>query len=118
MLQAVVAIPAELEVAPNPLILSHATPTAELVLSGPHVLSWTASTDQAWELVSPSSGVLPASPTVTLDIENMPASDQSAQVLFEASGDVLNRAVTVTLSAQGFRHLSPDVPEGALHSID
>jgi hypothetical protein len=97
MAQAAEALPAGLTAVPDNLILSSSASSAEVVLTGPYVLSWTASSDVSWIEVTPSSGDLPANPTVTVRPELAPASGSGGVVTFSATGDGMNFSTTVSV---------------------
>ena len=101
MLQAAVSLPAALEVTPGELALSAANPTAEVLLEGPHVLTWFATVDVPWLEVRPSAGSLPASVTVNLVADAVPPGPQATLLTFDASGDGMSWAASVTVSAEG-----------------
>ena len=113
MLQASVASPAELAVAPETLRLADdpGNPSARAAvaeLRGPHVLSWTASTDSPWLAVTPGAGALPAQATVSLIAEVFPGGTQTGRVTFTAtSGDGLSSSAVVVVSAE---RVSPPHP--------
>ncbi len=97
MQQAVMAQPAALLVTPERLSLSLARPVAELSLSGPHVMEWTATPEVPWLQVSPASGTLPAEVTVRL----LGKSGAPGTVRFDASGGGMSFSVTVDSSVEG-----------------
>ena len=87
MLQAAEAVPASLTVAPEEMLLTPMSPTAELTLEGPHVIEWTATTDVPWLEVNPVAGTLPSTLTVILRDELRHPMDTSATVSIDAAGD-------------------------------
>lgn len=92
MVQAAYAQPAGLTVEPAATSLTvepyqTSEPSATVQLRGPHVMSWTARSDADWSRVVPASGVLPASPTLTVDLAHLPAGDSTAHISFTAEGD-------------------------------
>lgn len=99
MLQAAVAAPAALEVAPTQLALGPTSPSAQLALEGPHVLSWTATPEVAWLQVAPASGSLPA--TATISLVGTPAASQTGVVRIDASGSGIQTTVNVAVTTQG-----------------
>ena len=103
MLQATEALPAGLTAAPDHLVLSSTGSGAEVVLTGPHVLSWTASSDVSWIEVTPSSGNLPAAPTLTVRRELRPRLETGGVVTFSATGDGMDFSATVNVRV-GARH--------------
>ncbi len=98
-LQAAVALPAALAVTPRPLTLS-AGGSAALTLEGPHVLTWTATSDVDWLQVEPSSGTLPASPTVSLAPGRGPVGAAAGTLRIEATGDGMTFAQSVQVAVQ------------------
>ncbi len=112
MLQAIVASPAGLTAAPGNLVLSLSGKEAEVVLSGPHVLSWTASSDVSWIEVTPSSGSLPATPALTVRPELVLRSETEGVVTFSATGDGMDFSATVSVKVgarlrRGARRVCP-----------
>lgn len=112
MLQAIVASPAGMTAAPDNLVLSSTGNGAEVVLTGPHVLSWMASSDVSWIEVTPVSGSLPATPTLTVRPELAPRSEAEGVVNFSATGDGMDfsTSVSVKLGARlrrGGRRVAP-----------
>ena len=104
MLQATEALPAGLTAAPDHLVLSSSGSSgAEVVLTGPHVLSWTASSDVSWIEVTPSSGNLPATPILTVRPEQRPWVENEGVVTFSATGDGMEFSATVSVTV-GARH--------------
>jgi hypothetical protein len=103
MLQATEALPAGLTAAPDHLVLSSTGSGAEVVLTGPHVLSWTASSDVSWIEVTPSSGNLPATPILTVRPEQRPRVENEGVVTFSATGDGMEFSATVSVTV-GARH--------------
>jgi len=89
--------------APDHLVLSSTGSGAEVVLTGPHVLSWTASSDVSWIEVTPSSGNLPAAPTLTVRRELRPRLETGGVVTFSATGDGMDFSATVNVRV-GARH--------------
>lgn len=101
MLQAAVSVPAALEVTPGEVTLSASNPTAEVLLEGPHVLTWGTTVTVPWLEVRPSAGHLPASVTVNLVADAVPPGQQTTLLTFDASGDGMSWAASVTVSAEG-----------------
>jgi hypothetical protein len=85
--QATETAAASLTVKPNELMVTPASPAADLVLSGPHVLQWTATTDVPWLEVEPASGTLPSTATALLRPALRDPAQTSATVSIEATGD-------------------------------
>ncbi len=98
-LQAAVALPATLAVTPSRLTLS-AGGSAAITLEGPHVLTWTATSDVDWLQVQPSSGTLPASPTVSLAPGRGPVGAAAGTLRIEATGDGMTFARSVQVVVQ------------------
>jgi hypothetical protein len=101
MLQAAVSVPAAFEVTPGELTLSVANPTAEVLLEGPHVLTWSTTVTVPWLEVRPSTGRLPASVTVNLVADAVPPGPQETLLTFDASGDGMSWAASVVVSTEG-----------------
>jgi hypothetical protein len=93
MLQAVEAQPAALEVAPATVVLNAAEPEVEVELTGPHVLSWSATTSASWLDVTPDSGTAPE--TVTLRLRR--GATGTGTVTFDATGDGMSFSKTVAV---------------------
>lgn len=87
MLQAAEAAPATLSVEPSELVVTPTSPTAEVLLEGPHVLEWTATVDVPWLEIEPASGTLPNTPVVSLKPELRRPWENSATVTIYADGD-------------------------------
>jgi hypothetical protein len=98
MLEAAVAASAGLAVSPNTLALSAASPSAEVALSGPHVLTWTAAADVPWLAVSPTAGAVPATAAVSLVPEGLAGGGGTGHVHFEAAGDGMSLSTTVSVA--------------------
>jgi hypothetical protein len=103
MLQATQAFPADLAVSPDALEMDRRGPGAEVTLTGPHVLSWSATADVPWIEVSPTTGELPATVTLNLRPELQPQFDNDGLVTFSASGDDMEFEISVDVSVSGFR---------------
>jgi hypothetical protein len=104
MLQALEVLPAGLTVTPNILEVSRRRTESEIVLSGPHVLSWSAISDVPWLEVTPSSGGLPVAVTVTLRPELRPWSESDGIVTFSATGDDMEFEASVNVTVSGSHH--------------
>jgi hypothetical protein len=99
MLQAAVAAPVGLAVSPTTLAPTIAEPSAEVALSGPYVLTWTAAADVPWLSVSPPSGALPATVAVSLVPSALPPGGGTGVVHFAAVGDGMSVSATVSVAA-------------------
>ena len=99
MLQAADVRPAAVEASPGRLDLSPGPTSAEIELDGPHVLDWTATTDVPWLELTPTTGTLPATVTVTVLPELRHPMDVEGVVLVEASGDGMELTVEVGVTA-------------------
>jgi len=99
MLQAAVAAPVGFTVSPTTVALTTAGPAAEVALAGPYVLTWTATADVSWLAVSPTTGALPGTATVSLVPSALPAGGGTGQVHFEAVGDEMSVSATVSVAA-------------------
>lgn len=98
MLQATEALPAGLTAAPDDLLMSPNGSCAEVVLKGPHVLSWSAVSNVPWIEVTPSSGdALPATVTLTVGAELRPPLETEGVVTFSATGDGMDFSTTVSV---------------------
>ena len=98
MAQAAEALPADLSAEPGHLVMSPYRPVAEVILTGPHVLSWSASSDVPWIEVTPSSGAVPSTVILTLRPELRPASATEGSVSFAATGDGMAFSATVSVA--------------------
>jgi hypothetical protein len=112
MLQAAEAIPSGLTAVPDSLVLSVNGSEAEVVLTGPHVLSWTASSNVPWIEVTPDSGSLPAVPTLRVRRELLARTEHEGIVTFSATGDGMEFSAAVNVTAgsllrRGTRRVSP-----------
>lgn len=108
MLQAAIASPASLEVAPSGLVLGPSSPSAEVSIDGPDVLSWTATPEVPWLQVAPASGATPG--TCVVSLVGTPAAGQQGAVRLDATGSGMSFSATVTVTTQGLvrrarRHL-------------
>lgn len=73
---------------------------AQVALSGPHMLSWTATSDSPWLAVSPSSGGVPATATLSLVTSELTRGESQGTVTFTAtSADGMSTSATVTVQA-------------------
>jgi hypothetical protein len=105
MLQAAEALPAGLTASPSNVEMDRRGNGAKIALSGPHVLSWSATSDVSWIEVMPASGDLPATVTVASDPGSGPLPGAEGTVTFSAAGDGMDftKTVTVTVGAAGHR---------------
>jgi len=101
MLQAAVTVPATLGVTPDELTLTASNPSAEVRLEGPHVLTWSVAVGVPWLEVRPTAGSLPATVTVNLLADAVPPGPQEGLLTFDARGDGMSWAASVTVSAEG-----------------
>ncbi|MFH1175973.1 MAG: hypothetical protein V1750_01105 [Acidobacteriota bacterium] len=105
MLQAALALPAELTVSPAEvqLQLSRVEPAANetaLGLAGPHVLTWSATSDAPWLTVSPATGAVPAQVTARALAASLGAGAHTGHITFIAtSADGLSFTKTVIVTA-------------------
>ena len=97
MLQAAEALPAALTASPATLMLNAIRCEAAVALDGPHVLSWSASSDAPWLELSPRSGTVPGALVLRLDTGQLPAPAGEATVTVTATGDGMSFAETVTV---------------------
>jgi hypothetical protein len=104
MLQATEALPAGLTAAPDSLEVGWHGPGSEVLLTGPHVLSWSATSDVPWIEVSPSSGDLPATATLAVSSEMRPRLESEGVVTFSATGDGMAFSATVSVTVDGPHH--------------
>jgi hypothetical protein len=104
MLQAAEALPAGLAAAPSTLELDHRGREAEVSLTGPHVLSWSATSDVSWLEVTPNSGQVPATVTVALRPHLQPPLETEGVVTISATGDGMSFVATVVVTASGPGH--------------
>lgn len=109
MLQAALAVPADLLVTPADIAVDLATlgpggDAGTLELRGPHVLEWTAASDALWLKVSPGEGVVPGTVTVVIDRGALPAGVSQGHLTFVAASEdglSFTREVTVRVDAAG-----------------
>jgi hypothetical protein len=96
MLQATEAVPAGLFASPEHLLVAPTGSGAEVELTGPHVLSWSATSDVPWIEVTPSSGdSLPATVVLAVRAGLRPPREREGTVSFSASGDGMAFSTTV-----------------------
>jgi hypothetical protein len=112
MLQAAEALPAGFTVLPDDLLLHARQPVAEVALAGPHVLAWTAASEQPWIRVTPASGTGSATVTVTLLPDLRPPSEVDGSITFDAAGDdmVFMEMVDITVGTpvrRAIRRVAP-----------
>ncbi len=98
MLQAAEAQPAGLFASPKKVVLRRDRPTSVVVLTGPHVLTWSATSDVPWIEVTPASGTLPTAVTLELRSELRPPTASEGAVTFTASGDDMSFSSVVTVA--------------------
>ena len=104
MLQAAIAAPADLTLAPDvaTVAVDSGQPhdgSVPLHLAGPYVLTWTATTSAPWLAVAPASGTIGADPTVTVLAAGLTPGVQSGTVSFSAGssdGMSFSRSLEVT----------------------
>jgi hypothetical protein len=99
MLQAAIAASAGIGVTPSELVLGPSSPSAEISIEGPDVLSWTATPGVAWLQVEPASGGLPGSCVVSL-VGTLTAG-QTGTVRLDATGGGMTFSTTVTVTTRG-----------------
>ncbi len=121
MLQATEALQASLTAAPDLVVLGRAASSEEIELTGPHVLSWTATPDVPWLEVTPSSGTRPTTATVTVRDELRPQSETEGTVSFAATGDGMDFSTTVSVQVgskfrRAGRRMSPVQTKGSSRS--
>ncbi len=105
MLQAALATPAALDVSPERVRLTPAARSAEITVTGPHALSWSASSDVPWLDLSPSTGTVPGTTTVTLRPELRPPGALVGVVTVDAAGDGMTFGAAVEIELGGLvRH--------------
>jgi hypothetical protein len=98
MAQAAEAAAADLTAAPAELALSSRGSSATVELTGPHVLEWSAEAGVPWLEVSPESGAVPATVTVTLRPDRLPPTATEGNVTFNASGDGMSFSTVVDVA--------------------
>jgi hypothetical protein len=99
LLQSVVAQPAGISVTPAAVTLGASAGETLVTLEGPHVLTWSATSDVAWLEVTPASGTVPGGSTIRL--AGSPAAGVIGTVRFSASGEGMDFSTTVTVTAAG-----------------
>lgn len=99
LLQSVVAQPAGVSVTPAAVTLGPAAGETQVTLEGPHVLTWSATSDVAWLEVTPASGTMPGGATIRL--VGSPAAGAIGTVHFSASGEGMDFSTSVTVTAAG-----------------
>jgi hypothetical protein len=104
LLQATEALPVGLTATPSSLQAQRRGPGPEVVLTGPHVLSWSAVSNVPWIEVTPGSGELPATVTLRLRSEFRPRQEHEGLVTFSAAGDDMEFETTVNVTVGGPRH--------------
>lgn len=114
MLQAVEALPVAVTATPDDIALSRRRPEAEVVVTGPHVLTWSAASDVSWIEVTPGTGAVPGTLTVTLRPELRPAAESEGTVTLTAIGDGMELSTTlrVAMGAQVRRASGRIRPDG------
>lgn len=122
MLQAVRPAAAGLTVVPTQvdLALPQGPHAAELHFSGPQVLTWSATTDVPWLVVSPASGGMDTVARVEAVPEHLRAGQQQGSVTFVASSAdgmsfTAEAAVTATFDPSWSR--SPQLPRRRLSRV-
>ena len=99
MLQATEAVTAGLFASPEHVLAAPSGSGAEVELSGPHALSWSATSDVPWIEVTPSSGdSLPATVVLAVRAALRPPRERKGTVSFSASGDGMAFSTTVNFS--------------------
>ncbi len=105
MLQAALAAPADLTLAPDAatVAVDSGQPhdgTVPVHLAGPYVLTWTATTSAPWLAVAPASGTMGADPTVTVLAAGLTPGVQHGTVSFSAgSSDGMSFARSLEVTA-------------------
>jgi Viral BACON domain len=100
VVQAARAVPAGLVVTPTEVAVTvvpgaRAPVERSLALSGPSVLTWTATADAPWLEIEPATGSLPAAPVVRVLADRLPAASATATVTLAASGAGMSFTQTV-----------------------
>ncbi|HQT93300.1 MAG TPA: hypothetical protein PLB88_06620 [Thermoanaerobaculaceae bacterium] len=123
MLQAAVAQPADLTVAPAAVAVGvdsgHAADrSVPVTLAGPYPLSWTATPDVPWLTVAPEAGPMTVAPALNVSAAKLAAGSQEGHVTFSASstdGMAFTEFVTVTavLGPRTVEVQAPAVTPGA-----
>jgi len=104
MLQATEALPAGLTAEPNALEMDRRGSVSEIVLTGPHVLTWSAVSGVPWIEATPSSGDLPTTVTLTYRPELRPPLEMEGTVTLSATGDDMSFETTVIVTVPGSGH--------------
>jgi hypothetical protein len=105
MLQAALAEPAGLTASPDRVVLTPAATSAEIVVAGPHVLSWTASSTVPWLAVEPAAGQPPQTVTITLEPDLRPPGELTGTIVLDAAGDGMAFTARVDVELGGLvRH--------------
>jgi hypothetical protein len=107
MMQAAVALPPQLGVAPAVLDVTTAAlapggTAGTVALSGPHVLTFAASSNAPWLTATPGTGAVPAAVTVRVAREALPFGVHEGVLTFSATGPgglAYTRTVTVRVDA-------------------
>ncbi len=105
VLQAAIAAPADLTLAPDAatVAVDSGQPhdgTVPVHLAGPYVLTWTATPSAPWLAVAPASGTIGADPTVTVLAARLTPGVQHGTVSFGASsGDGMSFARSLEVTA-------------------
>jgi hypothetical protein len=91
VVQAARASPADVAVLPAEIVLavvpgSTVPVERSLALSGPSVLTWTATADAPWLEIDPASGTLPAAPVIRVYPDRLPSANPAATVTVVATG--------------------------------
>ena len=102
MLQAAEALPVAVTATPDDIVLSRRHPEAEVEVTGPHVLTWSAASSVSWIEVTPATSTVPGTLTVTLRPELRPPTETEGTVTLVATGDGMDLSTTVrvTLASQ------------------
>jgi hypothetical protein len=97
-----------LTASPETIVTGRRASSAELVLEGPHVLSWTASSDVPWIEVTPDGGKVPETVNVTVHDDLRPPLETEGTVTFSATGDGMSFETVVDVSVGArFRNAGP-----------
>jgi hypothetical protein len=96
MLQAAVAMPASFEVTPTSLALGPTEISAVVAVEGPDALTWTATPQVSWLQVTPTTGAVPG--TMTVSLVGTPSVGEDGAVQIEAAGSGMSFSTTVTVT--------------------
>jgi hypothetical protein len=107
MLQATQALPAGLTATPNTVEMNHRGSESEIVLTGPHVLTWSATSDVPWIETTPDSGEVPMAVALTYRPELRALLETEGTVTFSAIGDEMSFEATVVITVPGAGHRRP-----------